>query len=132
MGACFFFLSLDPYRGEVLQHESFVLQSAELILQSLDFVINVLYICDKIDNIMNVTTTKVQTAFRFDRDLIRRLKIKAKKENRSLNNYVETVLMDIVYDEPNDDTIQAIKEARSGKALERLDVDNLENLVETL
>lgn len=84
-----------------------------------------LYICDKIDNIMNVTTTKVQTAFRFDRDLIRRLKIKAKKENRSLNNYVETVLMDIVYDEPNDDTIQAIKEARSGKALERLDVDNL-------
>ena len=74
---------------------------------------------------MNVTTTKVQTAFRFDRDLIRRLKIKAKKENRSLNNYVETVLMNIVYDEPNDDTIQAIKEARSGKALERLDVDNL-------
>ena len=71
---------------------------------------------------MNVTTTKVQTAFRFDRDLIRRLKIKAKKENRSLNNYVETVLMDIVYDEPNG----------SGKALERLDVDNLENLVETL
>ena len=82
---------------------------------------------------MNVAaTTKVQTAFRFDRDLIRRLKIKAKKENRSLNNYVETVLMDIVYDEPNDETIAAINEVRSGKALEKLDVDKLEDFVEAL
>ena len=73
-----------------------------------------------------VTVSKVQTAFRLNADLIRRLKIKAKKENRSLNNYVETVLMDIAYDEPNDETIKAIEEARSGKALEKLDVDNLE------
>ena len=81
---------------------------------------------------MNVTTTKVQTAFRFDRDLIRRLKIKAKKENRSLNNYVETVLMDIVYDEPNIETVAAIEEVRSGKQLEKLDVDNLEGFVAEL
>ena len=81
---------------------------------------------------MNVTTTKVQTAFRFDRDLIRRLKIKAKKENRSLNNYVETVLMDIVYDEPNIETVAAIDEVRSGKQLEKLDVDNLEGFVAEL
>lgn len=81
---------------------------------------------------MNVTTTKVQTAFRFDRDLIRRLKIKAKKENRSLNNYVETVLMDIAYDEPNDETVAAIEEARSGKVLEKMDVDKLEGFVAEL
>ena len=49
-----------------------------------------------------VTVSKVQTAFRLNADLIRRLKIKAKKENRSLNNYVETVLMDIAYDESED------------------------------
>ncbi len=79
-----------------------------------------------------VTVSKVQTAFRSNEDLIRRLKIKAQKENRSLNNYVETVLMDIAYDEPKDETIEAIKEARSGKALEKLDVDNLEELVEAL
>ena len=78
---------------------------------------------------IGATSTKVQTAFRFDKDLIRRLKIKAKKENRSLNNYVETVLMDIVYDEPNDETLAAIEEARSGKALEKLDVDSLDDLV---
>ncbi|MBR0501332.1 MAG: hypothetical protein IJJ72_10130 [Bacteroidales bacterium] len=47
--------------------------------------------------------------------MISRLKVKAKKENRSLNNYVETVLMDIAYSEQNDETIAAIEEARSGK-----------------
>ena len=54
---------------------------------------------------MNNTSTisgKVQTAFRLDTELLRRLKARAKKENRSLNNYVETVLMDIVYDERRD------------------------------
>lgn len=76
--------------------------------------------------------TKVQTAFRLDKDLISRLKLKAKKENRSLNNYVETVLMDIVYNEPNDETVKAIEEARSGKQMERLDVDNLESFVAEL
>ena len=81
---------------------------------------------------INRTTAKVQTAFRFDKDLIRRLKMKAKKENRSLNNYVETVLMDIVYDEPNEDTVAAIEEVRSGKTLEKLDVDNSEGLVAEL
>ena len=51
---------------------------------------------------MQTATSKIQTAFRFDSELLRRLKIKAKRENRSLNNYVETVLMEIVYDEPNE------------------------------
>lgn len=78
------------------------------------------------------TATKVQTAFRLDKDLISRLKLKAKKENRSLNNYVETVLMDIVYNEPNDETVKAIEEARSGKQMERLDVDSLESFVAEL
>lgn len=81
---------------------------------------------------MRTATNKVQTAFRFDRDLVRRLKAKAKKENRSLNNYVETVLMDIVYDEPNEATAAAIEEARSGGTLEKLDVDKFDELVSSL
>lgn len=81
---------------------------------------------------MQTISTKVQTAFRFDKELIRRLKAKAKKENRSLNNYVETVLMDIVYDEPNDETIAAINEAKSGKALEKLDMDKFDDFVASL
>jgi hypothetical protein len=97
------------------------------------YVIIMLYICNIKDNIMiGAATTKVQTAFRLDKDLISRLKLKAKQENRSLNNYVETVLMDIVYDEPNNETIEAIKEVRSGRVLENLDVDNLEEVVAKL
>ena len=77
---------------------------------------------------MQATSVKVQTAFRFDKELVRRLKIKAKKENRSLNNYVETVLMDIVYDEPNDETIEAINEVRNGKNLEKLDMEKFDEV----
>ena len=78
---------------------------------------------------MQTTTAKVQTAFRFDKELIRRLKIKAKKENRSLNNYVETILMDVVYDEPNEETVAAIDEVKSGKDLKRLDMDKFDEFV---
>ena len=78
---------------------------------------------------MQTTTTKVQTAFRFDKELIRRLKIKAKKENRSLNNYVETVLMDVAYDEPNEETMAAIDEVKRGKDLERLDMRKFDEFV---
>ena len=78
---------------------------------------------------MQTARTKVQTAFRFDRELISRLKVKAKKENRSLNNYVETVLMEVVYSELNEETIAAINEVRSGKPLERLDMDKFDDFV---
>ena len=84
---------------------------------------------------MNNTSTisgKVQTAFRLDTELLRRLKARAKKENRSLNNYVETVLMDIVYDEPNEETLEALREVRSGKRLETLNPDHLKDIVDKL
>ena len=97
------------------------------------FVIILLYICNiKYNKMIGSSVTKVQTAFRLNKDLIHRLKMKAKKENRSLNNYVETVLMDIAYNEPNDETIAAIEEARSGKPMNKLDVDGLEGFVAEL
>ena len=90
-----------------------------------------LYICIQNNNnlMMQTTSTKVQTAFRFEKELIKRLKIKAKKENRSLNNYVETILMDVVYDEPNEETLSAINEVKSGKTLERLNMGNFDEFV---
>ena len=81
---------------------------------------------------MRTSTNKVQTAFRFDSELLRRLKIRAKKENRSLNNYVETLQMDVVYDEPNEETAKALREARNGKNLERLDLDKFDEFVAAL
>ena len=44
-----------------------------------------------------------------------RLKQNAARENRTLNNYVESVLLDVVFDEPNEVTKAAIKESMSGK-----------------
>lgn len=54
-------------------------------------------------------------SFRLRSDLLERMKRNAARENRTLNNYVESVLLDIVYDEPNEVTKAAIEEARSGK-----------------
>ena len=73
-----------------------------------------------------------QTAFRLRTDLLDRLKVAAKKENRSLNNYVESVLLDAVYREPNEETLAAMKDAKENGNLETLDLDNFEKFVESL
>ena len=73
-----------------------------------------------------------QTAFRLRTDLLDRLKVAAKKENRSLNNYVESVLLDAVYREPNEETLAAMKDAKENRNLETLDLDNFEKYVESL
>jgi len=72
-------------------------------------------------NTARVTSDKTLTSFRLNTKLVQRLKELAKNSNRSLNNYVETLLLDIVYHEPNNETIEAIKEVRSGKKLEAFD-----------
>ena len=46
----------------------------------------------------------------------------AKKENRSLNNYVESVLLDAVYRKPNEETLTAMKDAKENENLETLDL----------
>ena len=54
-------------------------------------------------------------SFRLRADLLEKLKRNALRENRTLNNYVESVLLDVVYHEPNEVTKAAIKEAMSGQ-----------------
>ena len=73
-----------------------------------------------------------QTAFRLRKDLLERLKIEARKENRSLNNYVESVLMDVVYKIPNDEALAAMKESKEGKSLETLNLNDFEEFVASL
>lgn len=72
-----------------------------------------------------VALNRKQTAFRLRTYLLERLKVVARKENRSLNNYVESVLLDAVYREPNEETLAAMKEAKENKNLETLDLDKL-------
>ena len=62
---------------------------------------------------MDIALKKNQS-FRLPVDLIDRLKQLAKRQNRSLNNYVETLLLDAAYHEPNAATLAAMQEAESG------------------
>jgi hypothetical protein len=81
---------------------------------------------------MKPKVEKKQTAFRLNADLLDKLKKEARKRNRSLSNYVECILMESVYHEPNETTLAAMKEAESGKELETLDLDNFKNYVSSL
>lgn len=67
---------------------------------------------------------KIQTAFRLDESLLKKLKAEAKNEQRSLNNYVEYLLTQWVDNQPNQTTISAIHEAIDSGELEKIeDVD---------
>lgn len=81
---------------------------------------------------MDAVIDRKQTAFRLSCDLLDKLKEAATRENRSLNNYVESVLMDVVYNNPNKLTIKAMREARENRKLETLNSENLETLISSL
>jgi hypothetical protein len=75
---------------------------------------------------METKAIKKQTAFRFDENLLDRLKQEAQKVNRSLNNYVECILKDSVYNVSNQTTLDAMKEAEEGKSAGIADTSSLE------
>lgn len=63
-----------------------------------------------------------------------RLKQLAKRQNRSLNNYVETLLLDAAYHEPNETTLAAMEEVRSGKLrdTQALDLSSIESMEKSM
>lgn len=63
---------------------------------------------------MDIVVPKKNQSFRLPVELIERLRQLAKRENRSLNNFVETLLLEAAYCEPNDETLSAMKEAQNG------------------
>ncbi len=72
------------------------------------------------------TKTKIkQTAFRFDEELLALVKEKADAQKRTLNNYIEILLLKDVGKIPNEETKLAIAEVMSGKKLEEItDIDS--------
>ena len=72
-----------------------------------------------------------QTSFRLREDLLKVLQENAKRANRSLNNYVENMLLDAVYSEPNEDTKAAIEEARAGKYAGTIDTSSMEAFIKS-
>lgn len=71
---------------------------------------------------------KKLTSIRINKSLYAHLQEKAKKQNRSVNNYIETLLYENSdYHEPNEETIAAMKEVQTmikngtGKAYNSVD-----------
>ena len=81
---------------------------------------------------MEASIVRKQTTFRLRTDLLERLKAMAMQNNRSLNNYVEEILFDAVYNEPNAETIEAIEEAKAGKHAGTLDVRSYESFMNSI
>jgi hypothetical protein len=78
---------------------------------------------------MRTSVEKKQTAFRLSTDLVARLKVAAKQRHRSLNNFVESILTDALYDEPNDVTKEAIHEARAGNFAGTIQTESMEAFI---
>ncbi len=81
---------------------------------------------------MDTTISRTQTSFRLNDDLIKKLRIEAKKHNRSLNNLVESILMAFVAHKPNETTRSAMHEAETSDNLETLDLKNFRSFVDSL
>lgn len=77
-------------------------------------------------------TVKKQTAFRLSSDLLDKLRSAAKKEHRSLNNFVECALMDIVCNKANEETTSAINEARTGKYAGEIDMKSFDTFMKSV
>ena len=74
---------------------------------------------------MKGRTKYKQTAFRFDEELLALVREKAEAQKRTLNNYIEVLLLKDVGKIPNEETKRAIAEVMSGKELEEItDIDS--------
>ena len=78
---------------------------------------------------MEATVQRKQTAFRLSTALLDELKVRAIQSNRSLNNYVESLLAQALYGTPNPETIDAINETREGKYAGTLDMTDFDSFL---
>lgn len=74
---------------------------------------------------------RVSTSFRLNADLVAMLKEQAKQFDRSLDSYVEGLLFDIVYHDPNEETKAAIADAKSDKNMTPVDMSSFDAFVKS-
>jgi hypothetical protein len=81
---------------------------------------------------MEAVINRKSTMFRLRSELVDRLKELAARDNCSLNNYVETILMDFAYNTPNAVTIAAIKEAQDETTLTAVNMDSYDSFIKMI
>lgn len=72
---------------------------------------------------MKTTTKKKTIRFHLNKKLVKRLKDMAKNERITFNQLIERLLSDATQNAPNEITIAAIEEARSGSLRDSAPVD---------
>ncbi len=73
------------------------------------------------------TISKKVTSFRFKPELMESLRKNAAKENRTLNNYVESVLLEHEFNSPNAETRAVMEEAERGEYAGIIDTDHFDD-----
>lgn len=81
---------------------------------------------------MIVSGLKESTSIRIDAGLLAQIKQEAKADNRSLSNYLETLLYRMGYRPYNEETIQACREVREGKSAGVVDTSSREAIEKSL
>ena len=81
---------------------------------------------------MDLEVEKKAHVFRLPTYLLDSLKELAAKDNGSLNNYVEGILLDAVYYEPNEITKAAFEEAKAGKLEGPIDISSVEGMLKSM
>lgn len=81
---------------------------------------------------MDIALEKKAHVFRLPTYLLDRLKELAQRDRRSLNNYVECLLLDAVYHEPNQETIAALNDAKAGKLEGSIDTSSVEAMLKSM
>lgn len=88
--------------------------------------------CNQNDIIMDTALEKKAHVFRLPTYLLDKLKELAAKDRRSLNNYVEGLLLDAVYHEPNEITRQAMEDAKAGRTEGPIDTSSVDAMLKSI
>lgn len=81
---------------------------------------------------MDISIEKKAHVFRLPSFLLDKLKELAIKDRRSLNNYVEGILLDAVFHEPNEITHASYEEAKAGKLEGPIDTSNVDAMLKSM
>ena len=87
------------------------------------------------------TAVKVSTSFRLNAELVEKMKAAAKASNRSLNNFVESILLNVMScNNPEDVTLASIEEARKQQVaykngtldVKPIELSSVENMLKSM
>ena len=87
------------------------------------------------------TTVKVSTSFRLNAELVEKMKLAAKASHRSLNNFVESILLNVMFhDNAESITMAAIEEAKAQQeaykngtlASNPIDLSSVDNMLKSM